>query len=131
MITLSDIKFKDSETIKNRGQQFIEITVDTHKVLESWKHSPFAHKWMDYDSGPKAISALDDKERGKAEEILAATKKNEAINKPILGIGIGDFVEIGSGRAQFLTLASFGVTQMPVYIPASNETFFKKFRIQD
>lgn len=128
MINPSDIIFKDSDSIKNRDTAFVEIIVDTKKVLESWKHSPFAHKWMDYDDGPLAISALDEKEQTKAQNILTAAKNGEAIAKPILGVGMTDYVEIGSGRAQFLTLSALGANEMPVYIPASNETFFKKFR---
>lgn len=131
MINSSDIKYKDSEAIKSRAQDFVQITIDTDKALESWRHSPFAHKWMDYDDGPKALPDLADKEASKAQEIMTALKNGAPITKPTLGIGIGDYVEIGSGRAQFITLTAMGVKTMPVYIPASNETFFKKFRAKD
>jgi hypothetical protein len=37
-------------------------------------------------------------------------------------------IEIGCGRAEFLTLAAHGLKTMPVHIPKSNESDFKPFR---
>ena len=122
------ITFKNAAMIAMRPDGFVEIEVDTQKVLNNWKESAFAHDWMDFDKGPKPMSDLKDSALEKSQAVLIKLKKNEAISKPILGIGMHGGVEIGSGRAAFVTLSALGATSLPVFIPASNEKFFKKFK---
>ena len=67
-----------------------------------------------------------------AETTPAATrtthlKNNDPIERPILGLGINDHVEIGSGRAILLTLADHGYDKIEVHIPKSNKDDFKKY----
>jgi len=93
------ITFKNAAMIAMRPDGFVEIEVDTQKVLNNWKESAFAHDWMDFDKGPKPMSDLKDSALEKSQAVLIKLKKNEAISKPILGIGMHGGVEIGSGRA--------------------------------
>ena len=122
------ITFKDAAMIASRPDDFIEIEVDTAKILDSWKESAFAHDWMDFDNGPKPMNELRDSALKKTEAVLIKLKQNEPISKAILGIGMHGGVEIGSGRAAFVTLSALGAKSLPVFIPASNEKFFKKFK---
>ncbi len=74
------------------------------------------------------MNSLSPAEQEKRKKIEAAIKDSAEIEMPVLGIGIMENVEIGSGRAALLTLAAQGATEMPVHIPKSCESDFKSFR---
>lgn len=112
---------------KTAGGQYLEITVNVSKVLESWRSSLFSFEWLDQGGKIKPFDDLPEKEQIKRRAVEAALARGEAITKPVLGIGIQDNVEIGSGRAAFLTLAAKGLREMPVDIPQGNEKDFKPF----
>ncbi len=120
-------RFKPSPSIETARSLFIDIEVDVAKVLESWRESLFSFEWLDEDGTIKPLKDLSVRERPKREEIEALLAKNEALEMPVLGIGIHDNVEIGSGRAVFLTLAAHGCKIMPVHIPKSCESDFKPY----
>ena len=61
------------------------------------------------------------------EEVEAALKSGRPIERPVLGIGIMDNVEIGAGKAVFLTLAAAGHKQIEVHIPSGNRDEFSPF----
>ena len=50
-----------------------------------------------------------------------------ALERPILGLGMMDNVEIGSRKEVLLTLARLGVETMDVHVPKSCADDFKKF----
>lgn len=122
-----NIKFRDNAAALAKPGAFLSIEVDTKAVLKSWKSSLYSFEWLTPDGAIKALEELSGPEAAKRLAIESAVKAGEEIEKPVLGIGMLDNVEIGSGRAQFLTLAAEGLAAMPVHIPASNEKEFKKF----
>lgn len=125
----NSIQFNDNPVAKNRADHYMEITVDTAKIMKSWRESLFSFEWLLPDGRIKSAPELSDTERPRREAVEAALKNNQALDKPILGIGMMDNVEIGSGRAIFLTLVAHGIKTMPVHIPRGNEADFKKFRV--
>lgn len=118
------------EFIDNIGatnMQYVCITVDVLKVLNSWRQSVFSFQWLHPDGRLKNIDELSEDERPKRENIETSLKKGKPIAKPILGIGINENIEIGTGCAVLLTMAAHGVQTIQVHIPKSNESDFHPF----
>lgn len=122
-------QFQDNPVARNRPDHYIEITVDTGKIMKSWRSSLFSFEWLLPDGRIKTLAELSDNERARRAAVEAALTGQQPLDKPVLGIGIMDNVEIGSGRATFLTLVDLGLETLPVHIPRGNEADFKKFRI--
>jgi hypothetical protein len=127
MANLASLKFIPNKTIEMARGNFVDVNVNTAKVIESWRDSIFSFEWLEPDGTIKSLSALPAREQPKRQAVEAQIKNNQTLETPILGIGISDNVEIGSGRAVFLTLATLGYETLPVHIPKSNETDFKPF----
>lgn len=121
--------FQDNPVARNRPDHYIEITVDTGKIMKSWRSSLFSFEWLLPDGRIKTAGELSEIERPRREAVEQALQNNQPLDKPVLGIGMMDNVEIGSGRATFLTLVDLGLATIPVHIPRGNEADFKKFRV--
>jgi hypothetical protein len=124
---MTKIEFIENKVATANPDKYINVTVDTAKTLESWKNSLFSYEWLDENKEIKTFEALSAAEADKRRAVDDALKNNRPIEKPVLGIGMLDNVEIGSGRAAFLTLATLGLKTIPVHIPKSNESDFKDF----
>ena len=121
------INYIDGPSAKNRPEHFLCITVNVSKVIKSWQQSLHSFEWLLPDGRIKDLSELPETEQPKRSTVEQKITNNESIEKPVLGIGIMDNIEIGTGRAEFLTLAAHNVTEIPVHIPKSNENDFKDF----
>jgi hypothetical protein len=128
MNNLSDLHFVDNPVIRGQDGRYTTITVNVPAVLKSWRISLFSYEWILPDGRIKDLAELPPAEQAKrraAEDILGG---NDPVEKPILGIGLLENVEIGSGKALFLTLAAHGCQTLPVHIPRSNTKEFEPFR---
>ena len=85
----------------------------------------FSFEWINQDASVKEMEFLKKADQEKRKTIESALHNNEPLEKPILGIGIQDNVEIGSGKAIICTLAAHGVKTIQAHIPKSNESDFK------
>src|SRR5579871_3073625 len=128
MIALDKLTFTDNAAVLGRSDGYVTCTVDVARVLQSWRESLFAYEWIGPDGGLKAASELSAAEQPKRAAVERKISKGEALEKPILGIGILENIEIGVGRATFLTLAALGVRAVPVHVPKSHEEEFSAFR---
>ena len=106
---------------------YSEITLDTQKVLQSWALSVMSLEWLDQKGHIKPFDDLKPVKQEKRLAIEEALKNGAEIQKPILGIGLYDNVEIGSGRAEFLTLAVHGFDVIPVHVRTSQLEHFQTF----
>jgi hypothetical protein len=127
MTARTDIKFQDNAAALARPESFVSIEVETARVLKSWKASLYSFEWLNTDGSIKSLEELSGTEAAKRLNVESDISAGKPIEKPLLGIGVMDNVEIGSGRAQFLTLAAQGMKIIPVHIPASNKKDFKPF----
>ncbi len=107
--------------------KYVTLTVDAGSVLESWKNSLFSFEWLDAAGSIRQPDDMPIREREKRLAVENDLKAGAALDRPILGIGIMDNVEIGSGRAVFLTLAAMGHKTIPVAVPKSCAKDFKPF----
>ena len=127
MSMVETLNLIDNKAARARPHDYICIEINTEAVLKSWQLSVFSFEWLDQDGKIKPITALKDADQIKRQDIEKALKDGADIEKPLLGIGIQDNIEIGSGKAALLTLAAHGIKKLPVHIPKSNERDFKPF----
>lgn len=127
MSNIERIEFIDNKAAQTNPEKFVSVTIDTARVFKSWKGSIYSFEWLDSDGKIKTTETLSDAESAKRAAVEKSIAENAKIEKPVLGIGMMDNIEIGSGRATFLTLADAGVKTMPVHIPKSCESDFKDF----
>jgi hypothetical protein len=128
MATLKNIKFIENPALNGSADRYMTVSLDTAKVLKSWKRSLFSFEWLRKDGTIKTIAELSADERAKRAATEKKLETDAPIEQPVFGIGIADNVEIGMGRAEFLTLAALGHKTITVHIPKSCESDFKLFR---
>lgn len=109
------------------AEKYVTVTVDARAVLESWKGSLFSFEWLDASGGIRTPDDMPIREREKRLDVERHLKAGEPLERPILGIGIMDNIEIGAGKAVFLTLAAMGHKTIPVAVPKSCAKEFKPF----
>lgn len=121
------LTFIDNKHIAEKPQSYQTLIVDLDKIVESWRKSLFSYEWLDGKEF-KQISALPEKDQKRRLDIEDKIQNNHPVEKPVLGMGILDNVEIGMGRAALLTLFLAGAKKMPVHVPNSQLDFFKDFQ---
>lgn len=126
MATL-DLHWTDSPSIKGREDRYTVVRVDAARVLKSWRSSLFSFEWLAPDGGIRALDDLPMHERDKRLKVETALSKGLPVERPVLGIGILDNVEIGAGREIFLTIAAQGGREIEVHIPLSCRGDFKEY----
>ena len=127
MTTLTKLIFTPNKAITGREDHYIEITVSAPLIIKSWRQSLFSHEWLSPEGRIKDLKELPACEQSKREAVELAAAQGKELAKPILGIGLLENIEIGSGKAEFLTLAALGHDEIPVHIPKSNESDFKDY----
>lgn len=126
MATL-DMHFLDSPSIRGREDRYMIVRVRTDAILKSWRSSLFSFEWLNPDGSIRSLDELPMHERDKRVKIEQKLGAGEAMDRPVLGIGLLDNVEIGAGRDIFLTLAARGFKETEVHIPVASAADFKQF----
>jgi len=124
---METLQLTNSPAIVGRESRYMTVRVDADKVLKSWQKSLFSFEWLTPEGKIRSIDDLPMREHEKRLEVEAALRTGRALERPVLGIGIMDNVEIGAARAVFLTLAAAGHKIIEVHIPAGNKDDFKTF----
>ena len=114
------ITFKDNKITSGKEGAYRVENVQVGKVLESWKFSLFSFEWLTPDGDMRDLSELPQLEQEKYQEIMLKLSRSEPLERPVLGIGVMDNIEIGSRRDIFLTLAKQGYNKLSVHIPTAN-----------
>lgn len=123
------VHFIDNPLIKAGADKYVSIVIHGQRALRSWRKSVFSYEWLLPDGTIKNIDQLPEAERPKRKAAEEKIDSNGPIEKPVLGIGMFDNIEIGIGRADFLTLIARGVPHIHVHIHKTNEIDFKEFRV--
>lgn len=126
---LSGLMFIDNPVVNGREDRYATIEIKVDSVLESWRMSLFSYEWVLPDGRIRDLSELPPAEQPKRAAVEEHLKRKAPLEKPVLGIGLLENVEIGSGRATFLTLAAHGCKTLPVHIPKSNIKEFARFAV--
>jgi len=126
-MTFSDIKFIDNSAALENPNSYILIAVDLNKVITSWKSSLFSFEWLDKAGNIRPPEQLSDDERAKHTTIIQSIANNTPLERPILGIGMLDNIEIGSRRDVLLTSYLCGLKTMDVHVKTVNQNEFAPF----
>ena len=126
-MTILDLHFTNSPSIKGREDRYAVVRVRVDAVIKSWRTSLFSFEWLNPDGTIRSLDELPMHERDKRVKIEQKLAEGVMLDRPVLGIGMMDNVEIGAGRDVFLTLAAKGQTSIDVHIPVSNTRDFKQF----
>ncbi len=121
------IEFIDNPATLGKESKYDTVEIDVAKAIKSWQLSMFSFEWLTPDGVIRTIEQLNEKEQPKRQQIEQLITDGKPIPKAIFGIGIQDNIEIGIGRAHFLTVAAHGAQSIPVHIPKSNTDEFKAF----
>jgi hypothetical protein len=113
-------KIIDNPSLKGREDNYETIEVNLKAILESWKISLFSFEWLTPEGQIRSPEQLPEKEKAKYKVVLTDFQSKKFLERPILGIGIMDNIEIGSRRDVLLTLKTQGIETLSVHIPKSN-----------
>lgn len=119
--------FTDNPAASAQPARYTELLVDATKVLQDWRQSLLAHELVDANGFVKGDDDLTESRLEKREKIRLRLQAGQPLEKPILGIGIFDSVEIGAGSDTLATLVMEGVTVLPVHVRTSQADEFKAF----
>ena len=117
----------DNPTLKDRADKFTLMEVDLGKIVKDWKKSLYSFEWLLPDGTVRPPEKLTTDYRHQYNNVEQVFQLNGALERPILGLGMMDNVEIGSRKEVLLTLARLGVETMDVHVPKSCADDFKKF----
>ena len=126
-MSVMSLHFADHISLKGREDRYAVVRVDTVAILKSWRQSLFAFEWLTPEGDLRTIDDLPLHERDKRLKVEKHLKAGDPLQRPVLGIGILDNVEIGAGRDVFLTLAAHGIKDVEVHIPLSSQKDFNSF----
>lgn len=119
--------FISSPAIKGREAKYDVVEIDVGLALESWKDSLFSFEWLTKGGTIRNPEDLPLREHEKQKIVEKNLTEGQSLERPVLGIGLMDNIEIGAGKAVFLTLAAQGHTHIPVHISKSNAQEFEAF----
>lgn len=105
---------------------FITAQVDTVKIVHSWQHSILSFEWLK-NGALKPVDTLTATQKAAYSQAQASIRTHTPLPMPILGIGIMDGVEIGSGHAVVMALLSENITHFQAHIPPTNTDEFKPY----
>jgi len=123
----SSPKYIENPSMKGKEHKYIQITVNLDKVVQSWRESLFSFEWLLPNGSVRSRDELIEKEQIKYDTVLKKLSDNQSLPMPILGIGVMDNVEIGSGRENLLTLYAHNVKSLPVHIPKDDKKEFQVY----
>ncbi len=124
---MENITLVDHSVALAKPDMYMTVDVDIESVLKSWKSSLFSFEWIHNDGRLKTLDELPLAQRQKRLDTQQAIENGQSLVKPVLGIGMLNSVEIGSGKAVFLTLAAAGYTAIPVHITVADKADFAPY----
>lgn len=126
----SSIIYIDNNTVTAQPERYITITVNAKKVVQSWKSSLFSFEWLTPEGDIRTPETLSESDQEKFRTVSKRYSENEEMERPILGLGLLENIEIGSRKDIFLTLTSLGESAISVHILKQDEKEFKEYMAQ-
>ena len=114
------VHYIDNKAIKGKELGFHTVDIDAQLTIESWRFSLFSFEWLTPEGNIRETNMLPEKEQEQYQNIMLNLAKQNALERPVLGIGIMENIEIGSRRDVFLSLSKYGIKKISVHIPARN-----------
>ena len=120
------IKLIDNASLKGREEKFTLMKVNLKKVIADWQDSLFSFEWLEPDGTVRSLKTLSADRTEQYQKIESLYKNNGALERPVLGLGMMDNVEIGSRKEVLLTLYKLGVSTLEVHVPKTCSEDFQK-----
>lgn len=105
---------------------YVCIIVDLNRVVESWQKSILAYEWLE-KGRVRTDETLKPNRLERRIAVREALASGEPLEHPVLGIGMFDNIEVGSGADLLATLCVDGVRTYPVYVRAGQVDEFEPF----
>ena len=122
----NNFKWVSSQAVQDHPNPYTVLVVDLKKIVESWRHSIVAHEWLD-DGEFKKVAYLNFHLRTQWGETMAKIEAGYDIERPIMGLGIHDNIEIGTNRPILSVADHLGWDSIEVVVPESMADLFKEF----
>ena len=123
-VNIPDAIFCDNKVAVKDPDKYVTVDVALEKVLASWKDSILSFEFLNTDGSLRLDRELSPKNRERRNDIEQNIRDKKVVQRPILGIGLMDNIEIGSGRDVFMTLASQGYSVVSVHIRKAQQDEF-------
>lgn len=114
-------KYANHAVVERSPADYVTLDVAICDVFNAWKLSLFSHELLDREGGLKGEDALAGDALKKYVAARESLHRGEALEKPVLGIGIYDGIEIGIGREVMAAVYNAGHETMPVCIRKSQK----------
>lgn len=121
--------FTDNPAVAAQADRYTEMLVDAVKILQDWRKSLLAHELLDANGFVKGDDDLSESRMEKRDRVRLRLNAGQPLEKPVLGIGIFDNVEIGAGSDVLATLVMEGLTVLPVHVRISQIRDFEGFKV--
>lgn len=123
-MTQSPIKFIENPNISGKQDKYITLELSLDKIIKSWRKSLFSFEWILPDGKVRTPNEMTEDIKLKYTYALQFVQENRPIPMPILGIGVMDNVEIGSGREFVLMLYTQKAKILYAHVPINDEKEF-------
>lgn len=124
-MNVQTLKWKPSVTVIEQPEKFVTLDLETSKLLHLWGGSIVSFEWLK-DGKPKDKSDLKESLQEKFTEIEQILENGQSVEHPLLGIGIFDGVEMGTGRATLCVFATHNIPKIKCSILKTTEKEFMK-----
>lgn len=121
--------FCDHIVVQKNPEDYTEMVLTPSQIFDAWKSSMFAHELIAKDGTIMGENALKGPSLQKYIAAYESLKRDEAVEKPVLGIGLFDGIEIGIGREIIAAAYHLNITDLPIHVRAAQaeeiKTIFK------
>ena len=120
-------RFIENPAIRTRREHFLDLEVMIPALLEGWRLSLSAHRWLMPDGRVKGCDELTPRQLKKRQLAEANLSNGTPLVMPVLGIGINETIEIGAGAEIVTTLSALGHERVQAHIPLIHIEDFRDF----
>jgi len=124
-------KFCNHIVVDKCPDDYIEFVTSPHAIFKAWKLSFFAHELLKSDGSVKVEPELSGDALQKYITASENIKRGDAIEKPVLGIGLFDGIEIGIGREIIAAAYHAQITEIPVCVRKTQIDEIKSFLVKN
>ena len=124
-MNLEKITWKNNITVASDPGKYVEADVKLMPLLAAWRNSIVASEWI-MNGHPKQPDQLHDIPKEQYARVLSDLETGRPLDKPLLGLGLFDNLEVVTGRAVVYAALTNGFDSLPVQMPAADQKKLEK-----
>ena len=122
--------FCDHIVVQKNPEDYTEMVLTPSQIFDAWKSSMFSHELIAKDGTIMGENTLKGASLQKYISAYEALKRDEAVEKPVLGIGLFDGIEIGIGREIIAAAYHLNISDLPIHVrTAQAEEIMALFKV--